>query len=196
MIGGGHANVQVLRKLCMNEYRGLNVILISEGYEAIYSGMTPGYIKKFYSLEDISVDLQRLCFNAGATFIKDKVINLDNKNQTIHLNKNPSISFDVLSINSGSISNDKTIKLENNSKVISVKPISSLVSKLKLIDDIIEKSSLRKISIIGGGIAAFELSFALYKRYNANIFLDIISDKILAEKNLNKSTINKIKKNC
>ena len=73
LIGGGHANVQVLRKLCMSEYMGLNIILISEDYKAIYSGMTPGYIKKFYSLEDISIDLQRLCFNAGATFIKDKM---------------------------------------------------------------------------------------------------------------------------
>jgi len=81
LIGGGHANVQVLRKLCMSEYMGLNIILISEDYKAIYSGMTPGYIKKFYSLEDISIDLQRLCFNAGATFIKDVVINLDTQNQ-------------------------------------------------------------------------------------------------------------------
>ena len=86
LIGGGHANVQVLRELCMSEYR-LNVILISEGYEAIYSGMTPGYIKKFYSLEDISIDLQRLCFNSGATFIKDIVINLDTQNQKVFLKR-------------------------------------------------------------------------------------------------------------
>ena len=90
LIGGGHANVQVLKKLCMHEFKGLHVILISESYEAIYSGMTPGYIKKFYSLEDISIDLQRLCFNAGATFIKDKVIKLDSVNQIVYLNNNPS----------------------------------------------------------------------------------------------------------
>ncbi len=194
MIGGGHANVQVLRKLCMNEYRGLNVILISEGYEAIYSGMTPGYIKKFYSLEDISIDLQRLCFNAGATFIKDKVIKLDSKNQIIYLNDNPSISYNVLSINSGSISNNQTISIDEESNIISAKPISSFVSKLKEIDDLIKKSSKKKISIIGGGVAAFELSFALYRRYDENISIDIISDQILAEKNLNISTIKRLKK--
>ena len=54
-----------------------NVILISDSYEAIYSGMTPGYIKDFYKIEDIMIDLQRLCFNAGVTFIKDEVINLE-----------------------------------------------------------------------------------------------------------------------
>ena len=194
LIGGGHANVQVLRKLCMNEYKGLNLILISEGYEAIYSGMTPGYIKKIYSLDDISIDLQRLCYNAGATFIKDKVINLDNKNQIIHLNKNPSISFDLLSINSGSISNNQSIKFDEKSFVISVKPINSFILKLKTIDDQIEKSSNRKLSIIGGGVAAFELSFAIYKRYNKNISLNIISDQLLTEKNLNQLSINTLKK--
>ena len=194
LIGGGHANVQVLRKLCMNEYMGLNIILISEDYKAIYSGMTPGYIKKFYSLEDISIDLQRLCFNAGATFIKDKVINLDTENQKIYLKDNPSVSFDILSINSGSISNNRITNLNNESKIISVKPISSLIANLSHIDSLVENSSRKKVSIVGGGVAAFELSFALYKRYNGNISLNIISSPLLAEKNLNISTINRLKK--
>ena len=185
LIGGGHANVQVLRKLCMNEYRGLNVILISEGYESIYSGMTPGYIKKFYSLEDISIDLQRLCYNAGATFIKDKVIKLDCENQKVYLNSYPSFSYDILSINSGSISNNSITNLNNEPKIISVKPINSLITNLRIIDDLVEKSSQKKISIVGGGVAAFELSFALYERYDGNISLNIVSSPLLAEKNLN-----------
>ena len=194
LIGGGHSNVQVLRKLCMHEYKGLNVILISESYGAIYSGMTPGYIEKLYSLDEITIDLQRLCFNAGATFIKDKVVSLDENNQILYLKDHPSIPFDILSINSGSISNKQTIHLEKDSKVIAVKPIGSLVSKLEKIDEVIEKSSQRKISIVGGGIAAFELSFALHKRYYGKISLDIISKQPLVEKNLNTTSINKIKK--
>ena len=194
LIGGGHSNVQVLRKLCMYEYKGLNVILISESYGAIYSGMTPGYIEKLYSLDDITIDLQRLCFNAGATFIKDKVVSLDEENKIIHLKESPSISFDILSINSGSISNKQTIHIENDSKIISVKPISSLVSKLEKIDEVIDKSSQKKISIVGGGIAAFELGFALHKRYFGKISLDIISKQPLVEKNLNTTSINKIEK--
>ena len=194
LIGGGHANVQVLRKLCMNEYKGLNVVLISESYGAIYSGMTPGYIEKLYSLEEITIDLQRLCFNAGATFIKDKVVRMDENNQILYLKDNPFIPFDILSINSGSISNKQTIHIENDSKVIHVKPINRLVSKINLIDEIIEKSSQKKVSIIGGGVAGFELSFALHKRYSGNISLDIISKHLLEEKNLNKSSIYKIKK--
>ena len=194
LIGGGHANIQVLRKLCMNEYKGLNVVLISDEYHAIYSGMTPGYIKRLYSLEDISIDLQRLCFNAGATFIKDKVLRLDEENRIIYLRDNPSIFFDVLSINSGSISNIKNIQLENDLSIFPVKPISSFLSKLNLIDEIIENSTNKKIIIIGGGVAAYELSFSLYKRYQGKVSLSIISSQQLTERNLNTKTVNKLKK--
>ena len=78
--------------------------------------MTPGYIHKDFSKDEISIDLQRLCFNSGATFIKDKVIKLDTNRREIILQNFPSINYDLLSINTGSISNTKKIKIENSSK--------------------------------------------------------------------------------
>ena len=89
------------------------------------------------------------------TYINSKNVTYDEENKILHLNENPSISFDILSINSGSISNKQSIHIKDDSKVISVKPISSLVSKLEKIDEIIEKSFQKKISIVGGCIAAF-----------------------------------------
>ena len=164
LIGGGHANVQVLKKLCMSRIKGLHTILISERYEATYSGMTPGYIHKEFSGEEISIDLQRLCFNAGATFIKDKVVKIETKNQKLELQNFHSINYDLLSINTGSISNSKKISLENSSKCFFVKPISSLVKNLRKIDQII-KNKKNRIVIIGGGVASYELAFSLIKRY-------------------------------
>ena len=192
LIGGGHANVQVLRKLCMNQYQGLHIILISENYNAIYSGMTPGYIQGSYSQEDISIDLQRLCFNAGATFIKDQVYKLDKEKKAIYLRNHPTLFYDILSINTGSVSNVQSIKINNNTNYISVKPITYLVKNLNRIDLIIKKSAQKKINIVGGGVAAFEISFALHNRYKGNVSINILSNRILAEKNLNKSSINKL----
>ena len=151
LIGGGHANVQVLKKLCMNNIKGLHTILISEHFEAIYSGMTPGYIHEDFTKEEISIDLQRLCFNAGATFIKDKVIKLDSNLKELHLQNFPSVNYDLLSINTGSISNTKKINIENSSKCFFVNPISSLVKNLNQIDQIV-KNNKNKIVIIGGGL--------------------------------------------
>ncbi len=193
LVGGGHANVQVLKKLCMNGIKGLHTILISEHFEATYSGMTPGYIHEDFSKNEISIDLQRLCFNAGATFIKDKVINLDTHYQELKLQNFPNIVYDLLSINTGSISNTKKINIEGSSKYFFVKPISLLVKNLKYIDQIIRNKN-NKIVIIGGGVASYELAFSLKRRYQTPLEITILGKKILEEKNLNKKTKNNLKK--
>ena len=193
LIGGGHANVQILKKLCMNRIKGLHTILISEHFEATYSGMTPGYIHRDFSIEEISIDLQRLCFNAGATFIKDKVIKLETNNKKVVLQNFPSINYDLLSINTGSISNTKGIKIEKLSKCFFAKPISSLVKNLSQIDQIISNKKNR-ISIIGGGVASYELAFSLLRRYENNLDIAIFGKNILKEKNLNERTKKNLKK--
>ncbi len=193
LIGGGHANVQILKKLCMNRIKGVHTILISEHFEATYSGMTPGYIHRDFSLEEISIDLQRLCFNAGATFIKDKVIKLETNNKKVVLKNFPSINYDLLSINTGSISNTKGIKIEKLSKYFFAKPISSLVNNLSQIDQIVSNKRTR-ISIIGGGVASYELALSLLRRYKNNLEISIFGKSFLKEKNLNEKT-KKILKN-
>lgn len=193
LIGGGHANVQVLKKLCMNSIKGLHTILISEYFESTYSGMTPGYIHEEFSKEEISIDLQRLCFNAGATFIKDKVIKLDTNHKELQLQNFPPINYDLLSINTGSISNTKEINIIDSSNCFFVKPISSLVSNLSKIDKILENKK-NKIVIIGGGVASYELAFSLKRRYKSPLKITILGKKILKEKNLNNKTKNNLKK--
>ncbi len=193
LIGGGHANVQILKKLCMNRIKGLHTILISKHFDATYSGMTPGYIHRDFNREEISIDLQRLCFNAGATFIKDKVIKLETNLKKIVLQNFPSISYDLLSINTGSISNTKGINIEKLSKCFFAKPISTLVNNLSQIDQIISNKKNR-ISIIGGGVASYELAFSLLKRYENNLEITIFGKNILKEKNLNEKTKKNLKK--
>ncbi len=193
LIGGGHANVQVLKRLCINTIKGLHTILISEYFEATYSGMTPGYIHKDFNKDDISIDLQRLCFNAGATFVKDKVVKLDTNYKELKLQNFPPINYDLLSINTGSISNTNNINIEKSSIHFFVKPIASFVKNLNYIDQII-KNKNNKIAIIGGGVASYELAFSLKRRYERQLDITIYGKKILEEKNLNKITKNNLKK--
>lgn len=191
MVGGGHANIQVLRELCMKNYQGLHTILVSKEYHATYSGMTPGFFFNKFSQQEIDIDLQRLCFNAGATFIKDEVIDLDLQQNKIKLLKYPSIYFDILSLNTGSISNYQNLIIESFSNCINVKPISDLVKKLPEIDNIVSKENCC-VSIIGSGIAAYEISFSLKQRYLDKVKINIIGDKHLSEKNINKQTKRKL----
>ena len=194
LLGGGHAHIQVLRKLCMNFYEGLHVILINNSMESAYSGMTPAYIQDYYKIKEIMIDLQRLCFNAGVTFINDEVIQLKTEEKKVILKNRPSIHYDLLSINTGCISKKNNIKIHKNSKNIFIKPINNLIKNLNTLDKIIKNTNNTKINIIGGGVAAFEISFALRVRFQNRISITIISKNILLEKNLNNKTITELKK--
>ena len=194
LLGGGHAHVQVLRKLCMNYYEGLHVILINNSVESAYSGMTPAHIQDYYKVHEIMIDLQRLCFNAGVTFINDEVTQLQTEKKKIILKNRPSVHYDFLSINTGSISKKNNLKIHKNSKCIFIKPINNIIKNLRIIDSLVEKSNEIKINIIGGGVAAFEISFALRLRYQDKVSITIISKNILLEKNLNTKSIIELKK--
>ena len=194
LLGGGHAHVQVLRKLCMNFYEGLHVVLINNSLESAYSGMTPAFIQDYYKINEIMIDLQRLCFNAGVTFINDEVIQLKTEEKKVILKNRPSIYYDLLSINTGCISKKNNIKIHENSKNIFIKPINNLIKNLNSLDEIIKNTNNTRINIIGGGVAAFEISFALRQRYQNKVIISIISKNILSEKNLNTKSINKLKK--
>jgi selenide,water dikinase len=194
LVGGGHANIQVLKELCMKNYQGLHTVLINKEYHATYSGMTPGFFFNKFSQQEIDIDLQRLCFNAGATFIKDEVVDLDLENNQINLLNYPSIHFDILSLNTGSISSNRNLKINNLSNCINVKPISDLVNQLSKIDDVASQKTNSCISIIGGGIASYEISFSLKQRYLENVKINIIGDNQLSEKNINQSSKKKLRK--
>ena len=191
LVGGGHANIQVLRELCMKNYQGLHTILVSKEYHATYSGMTPGFFSNKFSQQEIDIDLQRLCFNAGATFVKDEVIDLDPKKNQIKLLKYPSIYFDILSLNTGSISNYQNLNIDSFLNCMNVKPINDLIKKLPEIDKVISKEN-SCISIIGSGIAAYEISYSLKQRYLDKVKIKIIGNKHLSEKNINKQTKKKL----
>ena len=63
LAGGGHAHVEVLRRLAMRPIPGLRVTLISRARTSIYSGMMPGHIAGRYGLDEISVNLDSQCLS-------------------------------------------------------------------------------------------------------------------------------------
>ena len=181
LVGGGHANIQVLKKLCMNEFAGLHTILVSEKYCATYSGLTPAYLQGQVEKKEISIDLQRLCFNAGATFINDSITSLDAASQSISLKNYPCINYDLLSINTGSISKKSNIQIHNHSYCVMVKPISAFVEQIEKIDDIVFRNKKTKLAIIGNGIAGYEISYSLCQRYKNKVTITLIGTNKINE---------------
>lgn len=159
LVGGGHAHLQVLRQLALRPLDGLCVTLVSREFEAIYSGMLPGYIAGHYLWEDVSIDLVPLCARAGVNFIHAEVTGLNIPDQCLQIAGRPDIHFNFLSINIGSSYNHLINK--NNTLGISVRPVDNFIPKVEQLIAKLKQAKTIDLTIVGAGGAGVELALAL-----------------------------------
>lgn len=69
--------------------------------ETPYSGMLPGFVAGWYSVDDIHIDLRRLARFARARLVLGEARGLDLGAQRVLLRGRPPVSYDVLSLNVG-----------------------------------------------------------------------------------------------
>ena len=172
LLGAGHSNIEVLRKLGMRPYKGLRVTVISNTYLATYSGMVPSYIEGNYSWEDINIDLVQLCNNFLHRLVVSVIIKIDIIKKLIYLKDRPPISYDLLSINLGIKSEEFSI-LGGNKYALKLKPISGIENTIEKILKFNKSNPKNKVVLIGAGAAGVEVALALSSRfkkpYNINI---------------------------
>ena len=168
LLGGGHAQVSVLKSMIMAPVKGLRVTLISRDILTPYSGMLPGYIEGLYTAKDITIDLSHLARLAGARFIHGTVEKLDAHRRKLTVQGYPEMGYDLLSINIGSSPDMGAIK-GAEAHAIPVKPISQLLDNLHpLLDQNTKDGSRKTIAVIGGGAGGVEMALSLHQRLIVN----------------------------
>ena len=195
LIGGGHSHLSVVRSLGMRPVPGLLVTLISREILVPYSGALPAYIAGRYQPEDLFIDLRPLARFGGVRLIQADIDSIDLDARSIALPGRPELSFDLLSLNIGSIPDTSGMPgaLEHT---IGVKPIDGF---LKAWEEIRRQavSGMRQgrgysLAIVGGGPASVELACAARARIrkdsgdtDAELSIRIISsaDEILPSHN-------------
>ena len=170
LIGGGHAQIAVLKSLAMKPIDGLQITLITDVLMAPYSGMLPAHLEGLWTFDEMHIDLARLASFAGADIITMPVTAIDGIQKIIFIKDRPPIGYDICSINAGAVPSIGDIK-GADTHAIAVKPIAHFLSKLP--QTIEDKTT---INIIGAGVAGIEIAFALHKRFSGqNIDFNIFS---------------------
>lgn len=159
LVGGGHSHVIFLRMLGMNPVPGLKTTLISPDSRTPYSGMLPGLIAGHYHEDEAHVDLVPLCRFAGVDFIQSEVGAVDLGEQTVALSGRPAVHYDLLSLDIGSApALDASI---SDSDVISVKPISTFLTRWNAFVKRFESEAVSDIGFVGAGAGGVELCLAV-----------------------------------
>ena len=152
LIGGGHAQIAVLKAFAMKPLPGLRLTLVTNSSRTPYSGMLPGYVEGVWQDEELHIDLRHLAAAANARMIVATVTGIDADLKQIYFDDRPALRFDVLSINIGG--QPSLAMIDGAAKhAIPVKPIAKFQTQFEKIftAKTPQKNLPKKLAVIGGG---------------------------------------------
>ena len=156
IVGAGHAHLTILKRLEEFKDAGHDVTVVSSSSLHYYSGMGPGMLSGIYRPEEIRFNVEKMSQDRGAAFIEDKVVKISAQDKTIDLHSGQTISYDVISINTGSFV-PLDASYPSNGMIITVKPIENLL-KAKHKITATPKDRELKITVVGGGPTGVEVA--------------------------------------
>ncbi|MEQ1837795.1 MAG: FAD-dependent oxidoreductase [Candidatus Nitrotoga sp.] len=158
LIGGGHAQLSVLRALATDQLE-VEAVLVTPSEYQIYSGMLPGWVAGHYTMEECRIDLRPLALAASVRLILGSVVGIDAKRRVVELSDGSTLNYDALSIDVGS-ETDMSWLQATDERLLPIKPLNAFVQRWP---DIVTSASQRSdyhLAIVGGGAAGVELAFA------------------------------------
>ena len=123
-------------------------------------------ISKSITLEESLIDIKSLATNAKVSFIEEEVKDIDFNLRKIVLSNRPSVNYSKLVLNFGSqtIIPNEFESLVKNRNAFTIKPFLSAYDLIQK-EDLFDSVSSLPFVIVGSGLAAIEVSYALRKRW-------------------------------
>ena len=176
LVGGGHAHLEVLRSIQRTPIPDTEVLLVSMGRFAAYSGGVPGYLAGRYTAGDIAFDLDALARAAGGVFMDEVVEQVDGTAGTVRVN-GQSIAFDACSIDVGSSPAGSDVPGVGEHAL----PLRPLVNALSLVErfDALALAARTETHcvVVGGGAGGIEVALALAARGMGRVRVSIVHDR-------------------
>jgi len=168
LVGGGHSNVLLMQKWLMHPNLMPNhpISIISRDSHLVYSAKFPSVIANLIPLEESLIDIASFAKSAKVAFIQDEVKNIQFKSNQIILKNRPKINYSDLVINCGS----RTKISRQFEDLVEEKiacPIKPFYESYKYIleEDKFDSVDELPFVIVGSGLAAVEIAFALRRRW-------------------------------
>jgi selenide,water dikinase len=166
LVGGGHAHVQVLRRLMMRPLPGVRTTVVLDRPVAVYSGMVPGFVAGDYAESELEIDVVPLARRARARVVGAAAVRIDPVAQRVALEGRPSIPYDFASLDVGS--SVRGLDLPGvREHALSTRPIGRFVSELDARVATVAGAGPIHVVVVGGGVAGVELAFTVRARLGA-----------------------------
>ncbi len=171
LLGAGHAHALALSLFGAKPLSGAELMLVSPRPEQVYSGMVPGCIAGHYGREEITIDLRLLARRAGAELVLGQAAALDAQERCVRLEDGRELTYDLLSLNLGSLTDTS---LPGGELATPVKPIDAFLATLLA-------RSPKSAAVVGGGVSGAEIAMALaWRGVTVALFYDSTLEPELA----------------
>lgn len=162
LVGGGHAHLTCLKKLRDLVEGGHTVTVVGPAHHHYYSGMGPGMLAGTYRPQEIRFNIQKMTEAGGGRFLRGYVARIEPVRKRLILSSGEEIGYDVVSFNTGSGIPVDAVKIAEDAKVYTVKPIEQLLAAQTFIKERLQKQRLH-ILVAGGGPAGLEIMANLWR---------------------------------
>ncbi len=161
LLGGGHAQVEVLRRFARRPEPGVRLTLIAREPRSLYSGLLPAVIRGACTADDAAIDLAPLAARAGARRVVAAAVAIDLAARRVALADGTAVGFDLLSIDIGGL--PRLPAGAAGEGTIAVKPIGRFLDRLARLDAALPAGG--RIAVVGDGAGGTELALALARRF-------------------------------
>lgn len=162
LAGGGHAHMLTLANLHRFIKADHKVTVIGPSEYHYYSGMGPGMLGETYSPEEIRFATRYVVEKQGGTFLLDKIIKVNPEAKEICLESGKTVTYDVISFNTGSYVAGGENKYGGDTDIYTVKPIEKLYEARQKLIKLFDQKKI-DIGVVGGGPSAVEISGNIWR---------------------------------
>lgn len=168
LVGGGHAHIEVIRQ-SPRLFNGLNtqVVLVSPEPGAAYSGMLPAVVAGHYHVDDILINLPALCEASGVAWHQGRFDSLTEDRRAVQLMDGQRLEFDYASFDIGSVPSAQGFSLSGH--LLGAKPVIPFLQAWQHFLDEVAANPGKVVSVVGGGVAGFELALAMRHRVDTEL---------------------------
>jgi selenide,water dikinase len=167
LVGAGNAHLRFIKMFGMQPLPGVAVTLVSASPAIAYSAMVPGHIAGDYSLDEITIDLVRLCRAVNVRFIAERASGIDVAKRKVSFDSRAELRYDVLSLGLGSLPACPP-GMPCNGMSWPMRPLGILLDHLTLLEKELRQSPRPfHFVVVGGGASGCELALAIHKRFAA-----------------------------
>lgn len=172
LLGGGHAQLAVLRVLSRTRPQRVETVLVTPSPWQYYSGMLPGWMAGHYREDDCRIDLRPLAAAAGVRLLIGAATALDADQRRLRITPgdtfddapgdapDETLDYDLLSLDIGSETDTAALDALGPDRLLPVKPLPDFFAAWPRVLEAARATKGYRLCVVGGGAAGVELALA------------------------------------